>query len=101
MLEVKRKGEGKGGGGNLGGGLQHRLLKAGVDEGFARLLAPALSRELRKELTDGAAQHAARVFAANLRALLLRRPVRGGSVLGLDPGVRTGTKYIRSLLAIY
>jgi len=67
-------------------------LEAAVIDGYRRLLAPALEREVRAELTRVAEEHAINVFAANLRNLLLQPPIRGKSVLGLDPGYRTGCK---------
>ncbi len=67
------------------------LLEA-VDDGYRRLLAPALVREARRELTRRAEEHAIAVFARNLRHLLLQPPLRGRRVLGIDPGYRTGCK---------
>jgi protein Tex len=67
-------------------------LRAAVEDGYARLVAPAIERELRGNLTEGSDNHAIHVFAANLKALLLQPPVRGKVVLGIDPGFRTGCK---------
>jgi uncharacterized protein len=67
-------------------------LRAAIVDGYRRLLAPALEREVRAELTRRAEEHAITVFAANLRNLLLQPPLRGKAVLGLDPGYRTGCK---------
>jgi protein Tex len=67
-------------------------LRAAIADGYRRLLAPALEREVRAELTRAAEEHAITVFAANLRNLLLQPPLRGKRVLGLDPGYRTGCK---------
>jgi protein Tex len=67
-------------------------LRAAISDGYKRLLAPALEREVRAELTRLAEEHAISVFAANLRNLLLQPPLRGTAVLGLDPGYRTGCK---------
>jgi protein Tex len=67
-------------------------LRAAITDGYRRLLAPALEREVRAELTRAAEEHAITVFAANLRNLLLQPPLRGKRVLGLDPGYRTGCK---------
>jgi uncharacterized protein len=67
-------------------------LRAAVADGYKRLLAPAVERDLRAELTARAEQHALVVFAANLRRLLLQPPLRGRVVLGVDPGFRTGCK---------
>jgi uncharacterized protein len=56
------------------------------------LLLPSLETEVRRDLTEQAEEQAIRVFAANLRSLLMQPPVRGCRVLGLDPGYRTGCK---------
>jgi uncharacterized protein len=67
-------------------------LRQATEDGYKRLLAPALEREARAELTRRAEEHAIGVFAANLRQLLLQPPLRETRVLGLDPGFRTGCK---------
>src|SRR5262249_1619654 len=67
-------------------------LRAAIADGYRRLLAPALEREVRAELTRGAEEHAIGVFATNLRNLLLQPPLRGLCVLGIDPGYRPGCK---------
>jgi len=68
------------------------LLAEALEDGYKRLLAPAMEREVRAELTRQAEEHAIRIFAANLRNLLLQPPLRGKKVLGIDPGFRTGCK---------
>ncbi len=67
-------------------------LIAAREDGYHRLLFPAIDRELRRELTEQADAHAIGVFATNLRSLLLQPPLRGQTVLGIDPGYRTGCK---------
>jgi protein Tex len=67
-------------------------LKTAMQEGYRRLLAPAIEREMRAELTAMAEEHAIGTFATNLRNLLLQPPLLGRRVLGLDPGFRTGCK---------
>lgn len=57
-----------------------------------RLLIPAIERDVRRSLTETAWKHAIHVFAANLKALLLQPPLTGLTVLGIDPGFRTGSK---------
>lgn len=57
-----------------------------------RLLLPAIERDVRRQLSDQAEEHAIRVFAENLRALLSQPPLAGHNVLGIDPGYRTGCK---------
>lgn len=68
-----------------------QLLQAAADAA-ERLLLPAIERDVRRTLTERASEHAIRVFAANLRALLSQPPLEGQVVLGLDPGFRTGSK---------
>jgi uncharacterized protein len=63
-----------------------------MEDGYKRLLSPAMEREVRTELTRQAEEHAIAIFAANLRNLLLQPPLRGKKVLGVDPGYRTGCK---------
>jgi uncharacterized protein len=67
-------------------------LSEAMEDGYKRLLAPAMEREVRVELTRRAEEHAINIFAANLRNLLLQPPLRGRKVLGIDPGYRTGCK---------
>ncbi len=57
-----------------------------------RLLLPAIERDVRRALTETAESHAIQVFAENLRGLLNQPPLAGHTVLGLDPGFRTGCK---------
>lgn len=67
-------------------------VKAAVEDGYQRLLAPAVERDIRRELTDTAHAAAYKLFAANLQSLLLQPPTRGKTVLGVDPAYRTGCK---------
>ncbi|HEX9068515.1 MAG TPA: Tex family protein [Ktedonobacterales bacterium] len=67
-------------------------LNTAIQEGYRRLLAPAIEREVRAQLTAMAEEHAIGTFATNLRNLLLQPPLLGRRVLGLDPGFRTGCK---------
>ncbi len=68
------------------------LVRTAAEDSYKRLIAPSIERELRSELSEKAEEQAIKVFAANLRQLLLQPPVRGKVVLGLDPGFRTGCK---------
>jgi uncharacterized protein len=68
------------------------FLKQVTADALAHLLLPSLEREIRRELTSRAEQHAVTVFARNLRSLLLQPPLRGRRVLAIDPGFRTGCK---------
>ncbi len=67
-------------------------LAEAAQDSFKRLLAPAIEREARAELTRVAEEHAIGVFATNVRHLLLQPPLRGRRILGIDPGFRTGCK---------
>ena len=76
---------------DAGSPLAEELLAARRD-GFLRLAFPATEREIRREAAGMADEHAIGVFATNLRSLLLQPPMRGQTVLGIDPGYRTGCK---------
>ncbi len=67
-------------------------LQLAMDDAAKRLLLPAVERDVRRALTETAERHAIAVFARNLRALLTQPPLAGQTVLGLDPGFRTGCK---------
>lgn len=69
-----------------------RIVRAAGEDALARLVFPALEREIRNTLTDNAAEQAIKVFALNLKNLLLQPPVKGKNVLGVDPAYRTGCK---------
>ncbi len=62
------------------------------EDSYKRLLGPSLERETRSSLTEAAEKHAIGVFAVNLRHLLLQPPLRGRTVMGIDPGYVTGCK---------
>ncbi len=68
------------------------LVALAVRDAWARLLFPSLEREVRAGLTERAAKGAIRVFKENLHQLLLTPPLRGQTVMGLDPAYRTGCK---------
>lgn len=67
-------------------------LALAAKDAYNRLLAPAVERDVRNQLTEAAEAQAIRVFAANLKALLLTPPIRGKTVMGIDPAYRTGCK---------
>ena len=69
------------------------LVKTALADAYKRLIAPAVERDLRGELTEMAHEQAINVFSKNLRNLLLQPPVRGKMVLGVDPAYRTGCKW--------
>ncbi len=66
--------------------------QAAIKDAYERLIAPAIERELRGQLTEGADAHAIEIFAANLRNLLMQPPTKGHIIMGIDPGFRTGCK---------
>ncbi|HDD23916.1 MAG TPA: RNA-binding transcriptional accessory protein, partial [Chloroflexi bacterium] len=69
-----------------------KQLTMATEDAARRLLLPAIERSVRRHLTAQAETHAIAVFAANLRALLNQPPLVGHTVLGIDPGYRTGCK---------
>lgn len=69
------------------------LVQKATLDSYKRLIESSIEREVRAELSAQAEEQAIKVFAANLRQLLLQPPVRGKMVLGLDPGFRTGCKW--------
>ena len=68
------------------------VLKEVVDDCYKRLIAPAIEREIRSNLTDQAEDGAIKVFGKNLEQLLMQPPIAGKVVLGWDPAFRTGCK---------
>ena len=68
------------------------ILRAAAEDAYTRLIFPSIEREIRSELTESASESAMKVFATNLKQLLMQPPVKGKTVLGLDPGYRTGCK---------
>lgn len=68
------------------------VLEEAVEDSYKRLIAPAIEREVRNELTEKAEDGAIRVFGKNLEQLLMAPPIAGKTVLGWDPAFRTGCK---------
>lgn len=68
------------------------LVRAAAEDGYKRLIFPSIEREVRSEMTANAAEESIKVFASNLRQLLLQPPLKNSVILGLDPGYRTGCK---------
>ena len=68
------------------------VLKETVEDSYHRLIAPAIEREIRNELTEKAEDGAIEVFGKNLHQLLMQPPITGRVVLGWDPAFRTGCK---------
>ena len=68
------------------------VLKETIEDSYKRLIAPAIDREIRNELTEKAEDGAIEVFGKNLEQLLMQPPIAGKTVLGWDPAFRTGCK---------
>ncbi len=66
--------------------------KDAIEDGVVRLLSPAVVREIRSDEADEADVHGIGIFSENLKNLLMTQPIKGSRVLGIDPGIRTGTK---------
>ena len=68
------------------------ILKEAAEDSYKRLIAPAIEREIRSDLTEKAEDGAIKVFGKNLEQLLMQPPIAGQTVLGWDPAFRTGCK---------
>lgn len=68
------------------------VLQAAAEDSYKRLIAPAIEREIRNEITEKAEEGAMKVFGKNLEQLLMQPPIAGQVVLGWDPAFRTGCK---------
>ena len=68
------------------------VLKEAIEDGYQRLIKPAIEREVRNTLTEKAEDGAITVFGQNLKQLLMQPPIAGRTVLGWDPAFRTGCK---------
>lgn len=67
-------------------------VKRAAEDAYKRLIAPSIEREVRNMLTERAEEQAIKVFAVNLKNLLMQAPVKGKVVMGFDPAYRTGCK---------
>ena len=72
--------------------LGNKYYGEAIEDGVVRLLSPAVLREIRSDEFDEADAHGIGVFSENLKNLLMQQPIKGSRVLGVDPGIRTGTK---------
>lgn len=68
------------------------LIKEAAADSYKRLIAPSIENEIRSDLTERAQNGAISLFSVNLKNLLMTPPVKGHTVLGVDPGYRTGCK---------
>ena len=73
-------------------GLCGELVRAASLDSYKRLIFPSVEREIRSDMTAAAAEQAIKVFASNLRQLLMQPPIKNSVILGLDPAYRTGCK---------
>lgn len=72
--------------------INNHYHKDAIEDGLVRLLSPAVVREIRSDEADEADVHGISIFSENLKNLLMTQPIKGSHVLGVDPGIRTGTK---------
>ena len=72
--------------------INNKAFSGAIEDGVVRLLSPAVVREIRSDETDEADEHGIGIFSENLKNLLMTQPIKGSRVLGVDPGIRTGTK---------
>jgi uncharacterized protein len=72
----------------------NRFHGEAIDDGLRRLLSPAVLREIRVDAASRADEHGIGIFSLNLRNLLMQPPIKGTRVLGIDPGIRTGSKCV-------
>ncbi len=72
--------------------INNKYFAEAIEDGVVRLLSPAVVREIRSNEADEADEHGIGIFSENLKNLLMTQPIKGSRVLGIDPGIRTGTK---------
>ena len=70
----------------------YKYVSAAVADGYDRLIKPSIEREIRSDLFDRASEGAIKLFSDNLSHLLMQPPIKGKTVMGYDPGYRTGCK---------
>lgn len=68
------------------------VMERAITDSYERLIFPSVEREVRGELTDKASEQAIKMFEVNLRPLLMQPPLKGKTIMGLDPAYRTGCK---------
>ncbi len=69
-----------------------KYIAAAICDSYERLIAPSVEREIRNDLFDAASESAIKLFSDNLKHLLMGAPLKGKTVMGYDPGYRTGCK---------
>ncbi|MCX7820045.1 MAG: RNA-binding transcriptional accessory protein [Brevinematales bacterium] len=71
---------------------KNKYLPIALKDGLKRLLIPSVLREILTNSTETAEDHSIKVFSENLKHLLMQPPIKSSTILGIDPGIRTGTK---------
>ena len=74
------------------GGASSAIVKAAAEDGYSRLIAPSVEREIRAQLFDDASEQAIKMFELNLKPLLMQPPLKDKITMGWDPAYRTGCK---------
>lgn len=74
------------------GGESAKIVKEAAEDGYDRLIAPSVEREVRAELFEAASEQAIKMFEINLKPLLMQPPVKDKVTMGWDPAYRTGCK---------
>ena len=74
------------------GGESSKIVKAAAEDGYDRLIAPSIEREVRAQLFDEASEQAIKMFELNLKPLLMQPPIKNKITMGWDPAYRTGCK---------
>lgn len=74
------------------GGESSKLVKEAAEDGYTRLIAPSVEREVRAQLFDDASEQAIKMFELNLKPLLMQPPLKDKITMGWDPAYRTGCK---------
>jgi uncharacterized protein len=72
---------------------ENRYIRRAIEDGYKRLLKPSIERETTQTLLEKAEEQAIVTFSKNLSQLLMQKPLKGRVILGIDPGIRTGSKY--------
>ncbi|MBQ9941320.1 MAG: RNA-binding transcriptional accessory protein [Clostridia bacterium] len=76
----------------LGKSIFEKYVESAVNDAYTRLIKPSIEREIRSDIFESACESAMVVFGDNLHNLLMQAPIKGKTVIGLDPGYRTGCK---------
>ncbi len=72
--------------------INNKYYSLAIEDGLKRLLLPSIIREIKSNVTDSSEEHSIGIFAKNLKDLLMQSPIKKTRVIGVDPGIRTGTK---------